>query len=79
MLKISQKLNGNVNKKNTDCFIKVKSLELQSDLEHLDDKKGFKIKEIIRTFNNVFAKNKFNIGRVCDHELVIKLTERRYV
>lgn len=57
----------------------VNSLELQANLEHLDNFKKSKIERLIHDFNSAFAKNKYDVGQVKDHEAHVKLTEHRYV
>lgn len=57
----------------------VNFLETQADLTHLDSNKMYRINKIIRDFNTVFAKSKFDVGSVRDHEASVKLTEHKYV
>ena len=52
---------------------------MQADLSHFDVNKRLVINEIIRDFNTVFAKCKFDVGSVSDHEASVKLIEHKYV
>lgn len=55
-------------------------LNLQADLSHLDNYKKCLIdKTINELFNRAFAKDKFDVGQVKDHEAQVKLTEHRYI
>ncbi len=64
-------------KVNFNEFIKTNNFE--SNLNHLDDKKKFRISFLIDKYKNIFAKDKFDIGSVKGHEACIKLIEHKYV
>lgn len=48
-------------------------------LEHLPKEKKEKVKLLIDKYKAIFAKNKFDVGKVKDHEAQIKLVERRFI
>ena len=57
----------------------VNSLELKADLGHLSHQKLHKISKIIQNFNEVFARDKYDVGQVKGHEATVKLSEHRYI
>ncbi len=57
----------------------VNFLEMLADLNHLDLKKRSQLDCIIREFNAVFARNKFDVGQVTDYQACVKLAEHKYV
>lgn len=65
------------NKYTREVFLNL--CEIDETLKHLDTEKRSSIKKIIFDFNLAFAKNKFDVGQVKEHEAAVKLTEHRYV
>ena len=61
---------------NFNEYISVK--EYEANLDHLDKERKEKIKKLIDRHLSIFAKNKFDIGTVSDHEAQIRLTEMKY-
>ena len=57
----------------------INSLELQADLGHLRSKKRYFLQRLINRFNHAFAKNKFDVGMVNDHEAYVKLSEHKFI
>ena len=57
----------------------INTLELKADLSHLSTQKGKELRQLVQQFNSAFAKDKFDIGQVRDHEAAVKLTEHKYV
>lgn len=45
----------------------------RTDLDHLDDKKKLKIKQLIEEYKAIFAKDKYDIGTIKDYEARIDL------
>lgn len=62
---------------NFNEFINV--TEFSANLDHLDNKRKNALKTLIDKYASVFAKNKFDIGTVSDHEASIKLLEHKYI
>ena len=62
---------------NWNEFIQVK--DFQARTNHLDKDKQKKVHDLIDWYGDVFAKNKYDIGRVTEYEAHIKLSENRYV
>lgn len=52
---------------------------IEANLQHLPEDKKASISELIRQNEDIFAKNKFDVGRVKNHEAQIQLSEYRYV
>lgn len=52
--------------------------EFKSNLAHLDGEKKYKIEKLIEKYNNVFAKNKYDVGTVTDYEARIDLLIDKY-
>ena len=50
-----------------------------ANLDHLDDAKRAKINDLMSRYEDIFARSKFDVGRVKDHEAHIQLSEYRYV
>ena len=53
--------------------------QFEANLQHLDANKKTAISELIGRFEDIFARNKFDVGRVKNHEAQIQMTEYRYV
>jgi len=53
--------------------------KFESKIEHLDEKKRLVIENLINKYNSSFTKNKFDVGKVKEHEVHIKLIENRYI
>jgi len=52
---------------------------LKPDLQHLDENNRILILELIEKYKAIFAKNKYDVGRVKQEEAQIKLMENRYI
>lgn len=81
-LEIIQKIRGRYYK--VDSFqindtLSINFIELQADLNHLDLEKSQTLKHLIHNFNHAFTKNKFDVEKVVDHEVSLKLTEHKYI
>lgn len=82
-LQVSQKLN-NVKyfehlKKDQSHRIYLGALQLSADLEHLNFSERSTISRVINDFNRAFAKDRYDVGSVKDHEASVKLTEHKYI
>lgn len=53
--------------------------EIQEKLNHLDGEKNKRLEELIEENSKGFARNKFDVGRVNNHETHIKLLENKYI
>lgn len=53
--------------------------DFSANLDHLGRNEKMAIESIINKYSAVFAKDKFDIGSVSDHEATIKLMEHKYV
>lgn len=53
--------------------------QFDAKLEHLSGEKRKKLRLLIDKYESIFAKNKFDVGKVKDHEAQIKLVERRFI
>ncbi|KAK2577718.1 hypothetical protein KPH14_012879 [Odynerus spinipes] len=53
--------------------------QIKGKLEHLPEEKTKEVKYLIDKYESIFAKNKFDVGKVKDHEAQIKLAERRFI
>lgn len=62
---------------NYNAGIDVSNFEAKVD--HLDTDKRRAIEDLIHTYGGVFAKDKFDVGRVKDQEAHIKLIEHKFV
>ncbi|CAB0006121.1 unnamed protein product [Nesidiocoris tenuis] len=51
----------------------------EAKMDHLNIQEQTKINDLIQKFKGVFAKDKFDVGRVKDHEAHIKLYEHKFV
>ncbi len=79
-LEIFQRIGGNPRTTILDRSVPfINNAFMSADLDHLDANKAFQISQIISDFNRIFAKNKFDVGRVTGSEASVKLTEHRYV
>lgn len=54
-------------------------LHYQAKLDHLEGRNKQIISNLINNHTDSFAKDKFDVGKVKDHEANIKLSEHRYV
>lgn len=59
--------------------IVVNFLQLQADLGQLDYHQARSLLSVINEFNRAFAKDKFDVGQIKNHEASVKLTEHRYI
>ena len=68
---------------NDECAVNfneyVNVQEFQANLDHLDAEKKAKVNDLIARYEDIFARNKFDVGRVKNHEAHIQLSEYRYV
>lgn len=64
--------NNDSNKKNNNEDFKART-------NHLDKHKEFKIYKLIKKYENLFAKNKYDIGTVSEHMAHIKLIENKFI
>lgn len=86
-LKILQKMNDgtieiirNKTKIIDNCRIEnIKMTEIQEKLNHLDKQKSRRLNKLIEENSKGFAKNKFDVGKVNNHETHIKLLENKYI
>ena len=62
---------------NFNEYIDVK--DFKAEIDHLPENKKIKIKNLIERNSSIFAKSKFDTGRVRDHEARIRLSENKYV
>lgn len=53
--------------------------QINVKLEHLPNEKRKEVKYLIDKYKSIFAKNKFDVGKVKDHEAQIKLAERKFI
>lgn len=53
--------------------------QFEANLDHLTDGKKYKILHLMKKHEIVFARNKFDVGTVQNHEAQIKLLEYKYV
>lgn len=74
-----------VNKKSEEAPVRsvnfneyISVAEYEANLDHLDKLKKKRIKKLIDRHLSIFAKNKFDIGTVSEHEAQIRLTEMKY-
>lgn len=51
----------------------------EAKVDHLDSTKRREIENLIQKFNCIFARDKFDVGRVKDHEAHIQLFEHKFV
>ncbi len=52
--------------------------ELYLKLNHLNNTKQKKLYQILKTYNTVFAKDRYDVGKIKDYTACIKLTENKY-
>lgn len=53
--------------------------EVDNKLKHLNTEKRKKLIEVITNNETIFAINKYDVGKVMNHEAQIKLLENRYI
>ena len=53
--------------------------DFETKTEHLDKDKRRKIYDLIDKYDSLFAKNRYDVGMVSEHEARIKLMENKYV
>jgi len=53
--------------------------KFEAKLDHLLEERKRSIKNLINKYETVFAKNKFDVGQVKDHEAHVKLLEHRFI
>lgn len=53
--------------------------EFTGKLDHLDSTKSKVLEKLINRYGHIFAKNKYDIGQVSNHEAQIKLKEYKYI
>lgn len=86
-IKINEIKNNN---NNTDYPIRDNNIEVnynemipienfEANLDHLDNDKKREINKIINEFGSIFAKDKYDIGRVQNYEAQIRLSENKYI
>jgi len=61
--------------KSVDKPMKVNENRVNNLNKHTDDR----VQNILKKYDNIFARSKFDVGAVLDYEAIIKLTENRYV
>lgn len=62
----------------TNCQ-KVKNTEVEKKLKHLNTEKQIELRKVITNNKTIFANNKYDVGKVRNHEAQIKLLENRYI
>ncbi len=85
-MKIYQNLEKNEtkgNEKNPEILVNFNEgmpiEEFEAKLDHLSTEKKNKIKFLIDKYESTFAKNKFDVGKVKNHEANIKLIENKFI
>lgn len=53
--------------------------QFKAKLDHLSKERKRSIENLINKYETVFAKNKFDVGQVKDHEAYVKLLEHKFV
>lgn len=53
--------------------------QFEAKLDHLSENRRKSIQFLINKYETVFAKNKFDVGQVKDHEAHVKLLEHKFV
>lgn len=71
------------NSKDFDCMVNfnenVDVSKFMANLDHLEEEKQILILELMKKYDSIFARNKYDIGRVQNHEAQIKLLENKYI
>lgn len=77
----NSKMNPSIrNKKYLDNFNKgIPTKQFDAKLEHLPEEKRKELRLLINKYESIFAKNKFDVGKMKDYEAQIKLVERRFI
>lgn len=80
-LKIYQRLSNNTiySEKCKSDFPTVNIISSEANLSHLDFNKKSIVNELIIRHSDAFARDKFNVGKVRNHEAYVKLAEHEFV